>query len=124
MQDGKERVLFIHPPSPIPVIDHLPGHAAVDADVFAGDEARLVRAEEQHHMGDVHGIPHPTGRLLHGIRPFVYPVRRVDPFGRNRFLRSFKAKYIRSIPRCTPCECSHMHIFLFVYLHFSMPYQD
>lgn len=77
-------LLFVQSPSPIPVVDHLPGHAAVDANVFAGDEARLVRTEKQHHMGDVHGIPHTTGRLLRGIRPFVFPVVRVDPAGGDR----------------------------------------
>ena len=77
-------LLFVQPPSPIPVVDHLPGHAAVDADVFAGDEARLVRTEEQHHVGDVHGIAHPTGRLLRSVRPLVYPVRRINPAGGDR----------------------------------------
>lgn len=77
-------LLFVQSPSPIPVIDHLPGHTAVDADVLAGDEARFVRTEEQHHVGDVHGMAHPTGRLLRGIRPLVDPVRRINPARRNR----------------------------------------
>ena len=33
------------PPSIVPVVDHLAGHAAVDADILAGDEAGLVGAE-------------------------------------------------------------------------------
>ena len=42
-------------PSEIIVIDHLPGHAAVDTNVFARDEACLVGTEIQHHIGNVHG---------------------------------------------------------------------
>ena len=34
-------------PAAVVVVDHLAGHAAVDADVLAGDEARLVGAEEE-----------------------------------------------------------------------------
>ena len=41
-------------PAIITVIDHLMGHATVDADVLAGDEAGLVGTEEQHHVGYVH----------------------------------------------------------------------
>ena len=40
-------------PTIVAVVYHLTGHAAVDADVLAGDEAGLVGAEIQHHIGDV-----------------------------------------------------------------------
>ena len=45
------------------MVDHLPGHAAVDAAVLAGDEPRLVRAQVQRHVGDVRRIAHPLGIL-------------------------------------------------------------
>ena len=54
------------------MVNHLLGHAAVDADVLAGDEASLVGAEEQHHVGDVHRIAYTTYRLLSGIGAFVF----------------------------------------------------
>ena len=73
-------------PSIITVIDHLMGHATVDADVLAGDEAGLVGTEEQHHVGYVHRITDTSRKLLCGIGAFidgigsVYPTRgdRVD----------------------------------------------
>ena len=61
------------------MVDHLAGHSAVDADVLAGDEAGLVGAEIQHHVGDVQGIAHTTRRLLHGIGTFIDGVLGVDP---------------------------------------------
>ena len=61
------------------MVDHLAGHAAVDADVFAGDEARLVRAEEQHHAGDVQRGAHPPGGLLSSVRAGPYRVAGLDP---------------------------------------------
>ena len=36
---------FLKPPTIVVVVDHVAGHAAVDADVLAGDEARLVGGE-------------------------------------------------------------------------------
>ena len=38
------------------MVDHLAGHAAVDADVFAGDEAGLVAREVKHHVRDVERV--------------------------------------------------------------------
>ena len=61
------------------MVDHLAGHSAVDADVLAGDEAGLVGAEIQHHIGDVQGIAHAARRLLHGIGTFIDGVLGVDP---------------------------------------------
>ena len=61
------------------MIDHLAGHAAVDADVLAGDEAGLVGAEIQHHVGDVQRVPYPTRRLLHGVGTLIDGVLGVDP---------------------------------------------
>ena len=61
------------------MVDHLAGHAAVDADVLAGDEASLVGAEIQHHVGDVQGIAHAARRLLHSVRAFIDCVLGVDP---------------------------------------------
>ena len=58
-------------PSIITVIDHLMGHATVDADVLAGDEAGLVGTEEQHHVGYVHRITDTSSRLLCGIGAII-----------------------------------------------------
>lgn len=68
------------------MVYHLTGHATVDADVLAGDEAGLVGTEEQHHVGYVHRITDTSRKLLCGIGAFidgigsVYPTRgdRVD----------------------------------------------
>ena len=46
------------------MIYHQLGHAAVDADILACDEACLVGAEEQHHIGDIKGISHTAAGLL------------------------------------------------------------
>ena len=54
----------------VSVVDHEPGLTAVDADILAGDEACHVRAQVQHHVGDICGISHPSCRLLDGIRPY------------------------------------------------------
>ena len=40
----------------IAMVNHLTGHASVDADILACDEAAFVRAEEQHHIGDIHRV--------------------------------------------------------------------
>ena len=61
------------------MVDHLAGHSAVDADVLAGDEAGLVGAEIQHHIGDVQGIAHAARRLLHGVGTLIDGVLSVDP---------------------------------------------
>ena len=63
----------------LPMINHLPGHAAVDADIFSGDKAGLVRAEKQYHMGDVQRVTYPAYRLLDGIGAFIYLILIVDP---------------------------------------------
>ena len=70
-------------PPVVPMIDHEPGHAAIDADVFPCDEACLVGAEEEHHVRDVQGIAHPLDRLLDCVRPLVDAEGSVDPAGRD-----------------------------------------
>ena len=65
------------------MVNHLSGHTAVDADVFACDEPGLVRAEEKHHVGDVHRVAHTPCRLLHSIRAVVGLEVRVYPSRRN-----------------------------------------
>ena len=72
-------LLFFQFPTAISVVNHLPGHAAVDADVLARYKAGLVATKEQHHIGNVHGITHSAGRLLRGIRAFVDGVCRIYP---------------------------------------------
>ena len=63
----------------VPVVDHLAGHSDVDADVLADDEAGLVGAETQHHVGDVQRVLYPTRRLPHGVRTLLDDVLGVDP---------------------------------------------
>lgn len=65
------------------MIDHEPGHAAIDADVFPRDESRPVGAEEERHVRDVQRIAHPVDRLLDCVRPFIASEGSVDPSGRD-----------------------------------------
>ncbi len=69
----------IQTPPIVAVVDHQPGLSAVDADALAGDETCLLRAEEQHHIGNVQGISHPARRLLGSIGALIDSVRPVDP---------------------------------------------
>ena len=62
----------------------LPRHAAIDADVLAVDEARLIRGEEEHHAGDVHGVADASGEMLAGVRAAMAPSLRVNPARRDR----------------------------------------
>ncbi len=63
----------------IAMIDHLAGHAAVNTDVLARDEARFIRTEEHYHVGDIHGIAYPPDRLLNGIGPLINCAGCVNP---------------------------------------------
>ena len=65
------------------MIDHLAGHAAIDADVLARDESGLVGAEIEHHIGNVQRIPHTTDWLLCGIGTFIDGVGDVNPTRRD-----------------------------------------
>ena len=65
------------------MVNHLTGHASVDADILACDEAVFVGAEEQHHIGDVHRVANTSCRLLHSICAFVFLKVRVYPSRRN-----------------------------------------
>ena len=95
--------LFLQPPAVVAVVNHLPGHAAVYADVLARDEACLVATEEQHHVGNVHGVPHPGGRLLSGIRTLVIGVCRVYPAVRD----GVHPGPARQTYRLSMCECGN-----------------
>ena len=55
-------------PAVISVIDHEPGHSAVDADVLAGNESGLVRAKVHDHRGYVFRLADTARRLLDCIR--------------------------------------------------------
>ena len=55
------------------------GHATINADVLAGDEAGLVGTEEQHHVGYVHRITDTSDGLLNGIGAFIDGVVSVYP---------------------------------------------
>lgn len=63
----------------IAMINHLSGHATVDADVFACDESCLVRAEKQHHIGNVQWIANTSCRLLHRICALIFLIVSIYP---------------------------------------------
>ena len=65
------------------MVNHLLGHAAINTDILTRNKAGLVATKEQHHMGYVHGISHPTGRLLDGIGTFVNGISRIYLTRRN-----------------------------------------
>lgn len=46
------------------MIDHLPGHPSVDADIFPGDKSGLVEAEKEDHVGNIQMIADTTGGVL------------------------------------------------------------
>lgn len=54
----------IQGPAKVIVIDHLPGHPSVDADIFPGDKSGLVEAEKEDHVGNIQMIADTTGGVL------------------------------------------------------------
>ena len=70
----------------VSVIDHLLGHAAVDADILTRDKPCHVRAKIEYHIGNVKRIPHSARRLLRSIGSIVNGVLVVYPTGRDRNL--------------------------------------
>ena len=82
-------------PAEFAVVDHLPGHAAVDADVFTRDKPSFLRAEKQRHLRDIHRVADPGDGLLHGIGAFVRAVFRVDPAGGEGVDAHFSCKAYR-----------------------------
>ena len=71
-------------PAEIVVVDHLFGHTAINADVLARDEARLVRGEEENHVRNVERIADATREVLRGVRSGIGLERSVDPARRDR----------------------------------------
>ena len=61
------------------MINHLAGHAAIDADVLARDETSLVRAKIEHHVGYIQRVANTTSGLLNGIGAFIDFVIRINP---------------------------------------------
>ena len=59
------------------------GHAAVDTDILACDEACLVGTKIEHHVCNIQGITHTSGWLLHGIGTLVNGISGVNPTRRN-----------------------------------------
>ena len=66
---GKERRLRlgVEAPAVVSMVNHLAGHAAVYANVFAGDKASFGGAEVKHHVGYVCGGTHAPGGVLGNI---------------------------------------------------------
>ena len=48
--------MSIQRPAVVTMVNHLSAHTAVDAYILACNESCLVRAEEQHHIGDIHRV--------------------------------------------------------------------
>jgi len=65
------------------MINHLFCHAAVDAEVLAGNKACFIAAKVKHHMGDIQRIPHPFDGMLVGIRPLIHLETGINPTGGN-----------------------------------------
>ena len=65
------------------MIDHLFGHAAVDTDVLASDESRLVGGKEENHVRNVERIADTTCEVLRSVRPGTSFERGVNPFWRD-----------------------------------------
>ena len=65
------------------MVNHLAGHAAIDADVFTGNEAGLVAGKVKNHVRNVERVTDAARRLLRGIGTFVGFEIRVNPAGRN-----------------------------------------
>ena len=65
------------------MVNHLAGHAAVDANVFAGNESGLVAGKIKHHVGDIQRVADAACGLLRGIGAFVDLEIRIDPARRN-----------------------------------------
>ena len=61
------------------MVDHLAGHAAVDADVFAGDKAGFFACEVKHHVRDVQRVSYAARGLLGSIGTFVDLEICIDP---------------------------------------------
>ena len=81
----------------IAMVNHLPGHATVDADVLACDESCLVGAEEQHHIGDVHRVANTSCRLLHRICAIVLLIiRSIHPGEMELTLALFRSVTARA----------------------------
>ena len=81
--------LYLQFPAAIAVVDHLPCHPAVNADIFSRDKSRLVRTEKKHHVCDIERISYPMNWLLDGIRPLIVLVRGIDLSGGNGIHSNF-----------------------------------
>ena len=76
----------------VAVVYHLLGHTAVDAYILACDEASLVAAKEQYHIGYVQRVAYAPCRLLNGVGSLVNGVGSVNPSGLNGIYSCFACK--------------------------------
>ena len=98
----------------VAVVCHLTGHAAVNADVLACDEARLVGTEIEHHVCNIQGIAHTSDWLLHGVGTLVNGIGGVNPTGRNT-VHAYPARqtYGKSMGQCRNAAlCSRLALCL------------
>ena len=85
----------------IAMVNHLPGHATVDADVLASDETSLFGTEEKYHVGNVERIADTACRLLVGIGTLIHLIVRIYPSWRDGINTSLACK---TDGKCM-CEC-------------------
>ena len=71
-------------PPVIAVIDHQLCHAAVNADVLAGNKTGFFRAQIQNHIRNILRSSDSACRLLKRIRTFIHPSGGIDSSRRNR----------------------------------------
>ena len=66
------------------MVDHVAGHAAINADVLARYEARLVGGKIENHVRDVHRVADASGKVLGCIGSIVLLARCINPSRRKR----------------------------------------
>ena len=78
------------------MIDHKLGHSPVDTDVFSSDETSLLRAEIEHHTGDIERRPHPACGMLRCVRAAIHPEISVGQPGEMELPRTLPARLTAS----------------------------
>ena len=65
----------------VTMVDHLLGHATIDAYVLACNETSLVGTKKLHHVYNVHGVTDTPCGLLHSIGTFIERLGGINPSG-------------------------------------------
>lgn len=78
------------------MIDHKLGHSPVDTDVFSSDETSLLRAEIEHHTGDIERRPPPACGMLRCVSAAIHPEISVGQPGEMELTRTLPARLTAS----------------------------